>query len=379
MRIVYVTPFYYPVVGGVEEVARRIAEYMASKGRDVYVLTYNRLRVDGKRSLPRKDTVNNVEVIRIEPNLIWSYGTYSSEIPRVLEELRPDLVHVHAWRHPHVFQVAKVRKRLKFKAVIHTHAPFHKLNQLGLTTWLYHKTVDQIRKGALREYDAVVALTPYEKNLLVGKLGVKSEKIKIIPNGIDDEISGVNINTAEIDMINENPVILYVGRISRSKNVDLLIKAMGILTRKKLAKLVLAGPDENLIAKLEGYARRHGVDFHYKGQVLGVEKYKLYSKCTIFAHPAIYEPFGITLLEAQAFGKPCVITGEGGQLYAAPPGMTSLHAMPNPEDFGEKMAALLMNEELYEKFSRNARKWALRHLWSKILPEYDKLYDTICA
>jgi hypothetical protein len=46
---------------------------------------------------------------------------------------------------------------------------------------------------------------------------------------------------------------------------------------------------------------------------------------------------------------------------------------------GEKMAASLMNEELYEKFSRNARKWALRHLWSKVLPEYDKLYDTICA
>jgi hypothetical protein len=132
--------------------------------------------VGGKHSLPRKDTINNVEVIRIEPNLIWSYGTYSSEVPRVLEELRPDLVHVHAWRHPHVFQVAKVRKRLKFKAVIHTHAPFHKLNQLGLTIWLYHKAVDQIRKGVLREYDAVVALTPYEKNLLVGKLGVKSEK-----------------------------------------------------------------------------------------------------------------------------------------------------------------------------------------------------------
>jgi glycosyltransferase involved in cell wall biosynthesis len=379
MRIVYVTPFYYPVVGGVEEVARRIAEYMASKGHDVYVLTYNRLRVDGKRSLPRKDIINNVEVIRIEPNLIWSHGTYSSEIPRVLEELRPDLVHVHAWRHPHVFQVAKVRKKLKFKAVIHTHAPFHKLNQLGLPTWLYHKAVDQIRKGALREYDAVVALTPYEKNLLVGKLGVKSEKIKIIPNGIDDEISGVNINTVEIDMINENPVILYVGRISRSKNVDLLIKAMRILTKKKMAKLFLAGPDENLIAKLRRYSRKFNIGFHYMGQVSEVEKHKLYSKCTVFAHPAIYEPFGITLLEAQAFGKPCVITGEGGQLYAAPPGMTSLHAMPNPEDFGEKMAALLMNEELYEKFSRNARKWALRHLWSKILPAYYELYDEICG
>jgi glycosyltransferase involved in cell wall biosynthesis len=379
MRIAYVTPFYYPVVGGMEKVVRRIAEYMASRGHDVYVLTYNRLRVGGELSLPQNDIINSVRVIRVKPDFIWSSGTYSSEVPNVLEKLKPDLVHVHAWRHPHVFQVAKLKRRLKFKAVIHTHAPFYKLDQLGLTTWLYHKAVDQIRKGVLREYDAVVALTPYEKNLLVRKLGVKSEKIKIIPNGIDDEISGVNINTAEIDMINENPLILYVGRISRSKNIDLLIKAMRTLTKRKMAKLFLAGPDENLIAKLRRYSRKINIDFHYMGQVSEVEKHKLYSKCTIFAHPAIYEGFGITLLEAQAFGKPCVITGEGGQLYAAPPGMTSLHAMPNPEDFGEKMAALLMNEELYEKFSRNARKWALRHLWSKILPEYDKLYDTICA
>lgn len=379
MRIVYVTPFYYRVIGGVEEVARRIAEYMASKGHNVHVLTCNRLRADGKCSLPRKETINNVEVTRVKPNFIWSYGTYSSEVPKVLEELRPDLVHVHAWRHPHIFQVAKLKKKLKFKAVIHTHAPFHKLNQLGLTTWLYHKTVDQTRRGVLREYDAVVALTPHEKNLLVEKLGVKSERITTIPNGIDDEISNVNINTAENETMNKNPMILYVGRVSRSKNVDLLVKAMRILARERVAKLVLAGPDENLVAKLKGYSKKYGIDFHYKGQVSDVEKYKLYSECTIFAHPAVYEPFGITLLEAQAFRKPCVITGNGGQLYATLPGMTSLHAMPNPEDFGEKIATLLMNEKLYKELSSNAKKWALRHLWSKILPEYDKLYEQICA
>jgi len=376
MRIVYVTPFYYPVIGGVEEVARRIAEYMASKGHDVHVLTYNRLRRGGKGSLPRKDIINNVEVARVEPNFIWSQGTYSPEVPNVLEELRPDLVHVHVWRHPHVFQVAKFKKKLKFKAVIHTHAPFHKLNQLGLTIWLYHRAVDQIRNGVLREYDAVVALTPHEKKLLVDKLGVKSEKISIIPNGIADEISNINMNATRV---NENPMILYVGRVSRSKNVDLLIKAMKIVSEKTNAKLVLAGPDENLVAKLKRYPGKYGIDFHYKGQVSDVEKYRLYNECTIFAHPAVYEPFGITLLEAQAFGKPCVITGDGGQLYAAPPRLTSLHAMPNPEDFGEKIVTLLTNERLYKELSTNARKWAFQHLWSKILPNYDKLYDKICV
>jgi glycosyltransferase involved in cell wall biosynthesis len=288
-------------------------------------------------------------------------------------------VHVHAWRHPHVFQVAKIRKKLKFKAVIHTHAPFHKLNQLGLVTWLYHKLIDQMARGILREYDVVVALTPHEKDLLVKRLGVESEKVKTIPNGISDEISNVNINKVEIRIMDEKPIILYVGRISKSKNLDLLLKAMRVLTKKKMARLILAGPDENLIVKLKNYSRKFNIDFNYMGQVSEIDKYMLYNRCAIFAHPAIYEPFGITLLEAQAFGKPCIITGDGGQLYVAPPGQTSLYAMPSPDDFGEKMAILLTDEELYEKLSRNARAWAFRHLWSKILPEYDKLYNVICA
>jgi len=44
MRIVHVAPFYTPVIGGVEEVVRKIAEYTASRGYETHVVTYNRLR-----------------------------------------------------------------------------------------------------------------------------------------------------------------------------------------------------------------------------------------------------------------------------------------------------------------------------------------------
>lgn len=374
MRIIHVAPFYAPVVGGVEEVVKKVAEYMATRGCEVFVVTYNRPRSGGAGVLPKHEVINGVHVIRVRPNFAWSYGTYSSELPEVVEGLRPDIVHVHVWRHPHVFQVAKIRRKLKFKAVIHTHAPFHKLNQLGLITWHYHKLIDQMARGILREYDIVVALTPHEKDLLVEKLGVESEKVKVIPNGISDEISNVNINIVEGVVMDEKPAILYVGRISKSKNLDLLLKAMKVLTKKKTAKLILAGPDENLIVKLKNYSRKFNIDLNYIGQVLEIDKYMLYSRCVIFAHPAIYEPFGIALLEAQALGKPCIITGYGGQLYVAPPGYTSLYAKPSPDDFGEKMAILLTDEELYKKLSRNARVWAFQHLWSKILPKYYEIY-----
>jgi len=144
MRIAHVTPFYYPVIGGVENVVEKVAEFMVSRGHDVYVITYNRLRKGGECSLPWREIINNVQVIRVKPDFTWSHGTYSSEISKVLTELRPDIVHVHVWRHPHVFQVAKLRKKLNFKAILQPHGPFHTLQQLGTITWFYHKIVDLV-------------------------------------------------------------------------------------------------------------------------------------------------------------------------------------------------------------------------------------------
>ena len=83
------------------------------------MVTYNRLRHGGHNTLPREEEINDVHVIRLKPDLTWSHGTYSSELPQAIKALKPDIVHVHVWRHPHVFQVAKLRKIMKFKAVLH--------------------------------------------------------------------------------------------------------------------------------------------------------------------------------------------------------------------------------------------------------------------
>ena len=369
MKIVHVTPFYQPIIGGVENVAQQIAEYMASGSNEVHVLTYNRLR-DGKaNNLPTKETINNVNVIRVKPNFAWNHGTYSSELPKKLRELKPDLVHVHAWRHPHVFQVAKLKNELGFKAILHSHGPFHKLNQLGIVSWTYHKTIDWTRKSALKKYDVLIALTPHEKDLLIKRLGAKEQQISVIPNGIPEEILKDNYISDW-----DSPIVLYLGRISKSKNVNLLVKAMKYVDPKLALTLVMAGPDEGLAKKLERYALEHNINLKYLGAISDEEKIALYKQCSIFAHPALYEPYGITLLEAQAFGKPCIITGEGGQVFVAPPGKTSLYVKPDPIIMGQAISSLLNDKLLYKQLSENAQKLASENTWSKILPKYDVIY-----
>ncbi|WP_440059997.1 glycosyltransferase family 4 protein [Thermogladius sp. 4427co] len=370
MKIVYIAPFYYPVVGGVEEVVRRIAEYMVGRGHDVYVITYNRLRRGGLGSLPIEEEINGVKVIRLRPSFTWSHGSYSPKLPDMLKKLKPDIVHVHVWRHPHVFQVAKLKKELNFKAILHGHAPFHGIDQLGLITWTYHRLVDKTLRNALHNYDIYIALTNHEKEIATRKLGLSEDKVVVVPNGIEEDHCKTNNDR-------EN-TILYLGRISRAKNIQLLIKAMKhVSSVVKDAELILAGPDEGLIRQIMNYAGRHGIRARYLGVVTEEEKHRLYLRSRVYALPSTYEPFGITLLEAGIHATPSTITGDGGQLEVAPPGIASLWAEPKPEKYGEAVITLLTDCSLWRKLSIQAREWALQYVWSEILYKYEDLYKRL--
>ena len=372
-RIIHVTPFYHPVIGGVEEVVKRVAEYMAKKGNEVYVITYNRLRKGGYNILPKEEVINEVRVIRLKPDFIWSHGTYSSKLPQVIKAIKPDLVHVHVWRHPHVFQVAKLRRTMGFKAVLHGHAPFHKISQLGITTWIYHRLMDSFGKDYLKMYDTYIALTPYETKR-VRNMGLDYSRVTVIPNGIPEDSCVVD------PAAKKEHQILYLGRISVSKNLDLLIKATSYVIKTiSRVELVLAGPDEGIIKGLLKYAAKKGVRAKYLGEIRGKPKHKLYIESIIYALPSLYEAFGITLLEAGMHATPSVITGKGGQLYTAPPNRASLWTKPNPKNYAEAIATLLTDRKLRKKLGQQAREWAKMHTWNRILPKYERLYEKLMS
>jgi glycosyltransferase involved in cell wall biosynthesis len=142
-------------------------------------------------------------------------------------------------------------------------------------------------------------------------------------------------------------------------------------------ELIMAGPDEGIAQRLIKYARERGVNAKYLGQVGEEEKHKLYMTSAVYALPSIYEPFGITLLEAGIHGTPSAITGEGGQIYAAPPNRASLWAKPTPKDYAYTITTLLTDKKLWKKLSQGAREWAQQHTWNKILPKYEKLYNEL--
>ena len=106
-------------------------------------------------------------------------------------------------------------------------------------------------------------------------------------------------------------------------------------------------------------------------------KHKLYLESSVYTLPSLYEPHGITLLEASIHGTPSIITGQGGQVETAPPGIASMWSEPRPEKYGDAIIEILTNEKLRKMLSLKAKEWAQRHLWNTILPRYLDLYKRL--
>ncbi len=82
------------------------------------------------------------------------------------------------------------------------------------------------------------------------------------------------------------------------------------------------------------------------------QKHELYLRSRVYALPSTYEPFGITLLEAGIHATPSTITGNGGQLHAAPPEKASLWTEPKPEKYAKTITQLLTDDELWKRLSQ---------------------------
>jgi glycosyltransferase involved in cell wall biosynthesis len=359
MRVVHVAPFYYPIKGGVETVVQKISEYLASKGDEVYVITYNRDRLKGKNIYNEIERINKVNVIRLPVQFTWSHGSYSKKLLEVIRHIDPDIIHVHVWRHPHVFQLANE----KFVKILQPHSPFYPVSQVGLITFIYYKLVDNLFSSVIRKYN-IIAITPIEQEILMRKFKVPST---LIPNGVDDVYFEQKTE--------DKGYLLYIGRISKEKNLLTLLKAYKISGIKN--KLILAGPDGGIVKELLSYSEKYRLNVEYKNEVSESEKIELISKCRVFINPSPFEGFGITLLEAEAMGKPTIIVGNGGQTYAAPPNIASLRAENDPYSLAKAITTLIVDDSIYSKLSESARKWAENFRWSKILPRFQVYYENL--
>ena len=204
--------------------------------------------------------------------------------------------------------------------------------------------------------DRVVANSKATKERLEN-LGVNSQKIKIVYPRLD-------LPPDLLDFAREtNGVfhILFVGYCTPVKEVDVLIKAMGLLKDKAVHLHIVGETNRDLLYfdRLKNMVRQLGLEkkvvFH--GRLEGVELSMQYKNAHIFVNASRREGYGRVFIEAMHFGLPVIGANEGGAKELIINGINGFLFQPgNAENLAEKILILHRDKNLREKMGKEGAK-----------------------
>jgi glycosyltransferase involved in cell wall biosynthesis len=209
----------------------------------------------------------------------------------------------------------------------------------------------------------------------------------VAPNGIRmSEFQ--DLPASELFRTNElgghiGPLVLFMGRLSHKKGLDVLIRAFAALRGNiDAAHLVIAGPDdERLIPSLTRLARSEGLESEitFVGMLNKRRRLEALAAADIFALPSHTENFGNAVLEAMASGVPTVISDAvniAAEVEAARAGVVR---RPTVEDFAEAMSLLLSNPAEADELARRGREFARRYEWASAVSAWLNMYAEVVA
>ncbi len=212
------------------------------------------------------------------------------------------------------------------------------------------------------------------------------ERVFVCPRGVDINQYSPSRKSEKIRKeliaksgIPENAVVLlYAGRISPEKNVELLLEIMQVLAKEKADYRLLiagAGPQKEWLKdQTEKLIPNKIIQLgHLDKETLA----NYYANADIFIHPNPREPFGIAPLEAMASGIPTVAPNAGGLLFYATDQNMWLPE-PNAEDFASAVREIIDNPRLSKEKIRVALETVKTNSREKstdfLIETYDKIY-----
>ncbi|WP_407643245.1 glycosyltransferase [Cryobacterium tepidiphilum] len=378
MRVLIAADTFTPDVNGAARFAERLASGLAARGHDVHVMAPAASRKHGtwvEVHDGQSMTVHRLFSLRWYPHdwlrfaLPW---TIRRDSRRILDSVKPDVVHLQS--HINIGRGLSLEAQ---KRGIRTIATNHFMPENMLEFTLIPKRMQNWAitvawKAASRVYARVAAVTTPTRRAAeflekyTGLTGVHA-----ISCGID-----ADNYTPDFGPRTENRV-LFVGRVTGEKNIDVLLRAVTLLPADLDARVeIVGGGDQkrNLEHMADTLGIRDRVTF--TGYVTDEELRAAYTRSTVFAMPSIAELQSIATMEAMASGLPVVAAnamalphlvhdGENGHLFE--PG--------NPQDLADKLATVLTAapEEL-TAMKRESLKLIEAHDINRTLSTFESLY-----
>jgi glycosyltransferase involved in cell wall biosynthesis len=365
MKIIQVSSYYPPHLGGQENVVQDLAQQLAAAGHEAHVLTST--MGGGKRG------VSNEKGVKVKR--MWCAREFGHApimpciIPTLLRIGRGDcVVHVHIGQAFTPEIVWLLSKFCNFRYVAELHIDFEPSGPAGVLLPFYKRFV---LGRVLRSAAAVVVLNERTLKIVRKKYGVTGKAL-VMNNGIDESYFAV-------PRVKQSPVppkklrLLFVGRLSKQKNLSILLQAMAITKRDVHLDIVGEGDERASIVKMIRDLKLDNVKLH--GRLHRQAVLEFYEKCDALVMPSLYEAQPLVLLEAMAARIPIIgtnVIGVAEHIWG-----TGIIATPSPEGLVQGFENFYESYGSLPKMIKNGRAKAEKLRWCNLRRDYETLYQEV--
>lgn len=318
MRILMLTWEYPPrIIGGISRHVEGLSEALVRKGLEVHIVTTD------FPGVPYEENVKGVYVHRVPietpapdfPTWVLLMNHYlakrSADIANSIGGF--DIIHAHDW----LVALSGIEIKHFLNADLITTLHSLEFKRVGAISSPFSRMVDSIEWWSTYESKMIIVCSGSMKGDLIYHFNIPEEKIKIIPNSIDNSKFDIFVDKSVVrsryGVCDNERLILFIGRLTSQKGCEYLIRAMHHLPSHLNAKLVIVG-DGYMRSDLERevFSSGLGGKVKFTGFLPDNEVIQLLKSADVLVVPSVYEPFGIVALEGMAAGVPVVVSNVDG-------------------------------------------------------------------
>lgn len=267
---------------------------------------------------------------------------------RLYKKYNPDIIHLHSSKAGFLGRLVFPRKK-----IIYTVHGFDSIR-------IAHRIFLPIERLFQNKCKAIVPVSKYDElNLREEKI---THNIHLVYNGIEkpSELSDINFSFVDKYLYK----VLCIARLSPPKDCDLFLKVAAKLPHYAFI----------WIGNQQEFIKRHPSNVFFMGSIPNAGAYNEY--IDLFILPSNYEGLPMTIIEAMSFGKPVVASAVGGISEIVVNDVNGYTVENIVEAFAEKIEYILENQDVYNRFSKNALKRYQEDLMvDKMVEGYLKIYN----
>lgn len=371
MRIGIDARFYGPRVGG------------GGIGRYVAELVTNLQTLDQKNEYViflKKENFHECVITnhRFEKRLVdvpWYSLAEQWKLPKEIKRARVDFMHYPHWNVP-IFSAVPYLVTIHDLILLEDPKSARSTTRGAIVHGFKYAGFRTVLESAIHRSQHILAVSDYTKESILRHFGIKSEKISVVPNGVNPMIETREVSLLALGVY--EPYFLYVGNAYPHKNLEMLLHTfVRFAENHPYTQLVIAGRRDIFSRRLEREAKEIGIQsgsLRFIDLPSDQELSELYRHASLFIFPSKIEGFGIPPLEAMSYGTPVAAANTSSLPEILKDGARWF----DPDDTEELEAIMVQaadRPEELESLKIRGRQIAGTYTWQKSAKETLEIYQ----